>query len=570
METSSRNSGEETITLRQSCSSVNKESPALIVKTSCKGRPGRKWHLRSIGSSSLLIILIWEYAISCSLGLSLYRIQYLSSMKPDEYNSVSLWLMNEKSLIGIVVLSSLFLPVVGLLSQVAIGRYKLISYFIKILWIFSVIASIISICEESLPVAKPTMLTVQLLIIVIPNYWFLGAFLASAIPLGMDQITGGTVANISSFIQWLAWAFCSGLATSSVIGSVLYDCTSVQSSEVSTILSLLPVLLLSVGLILDFCFHQKLVKEPVTVNPVSLILKVLKYAAKHKHPVQRSAFTYCENERPTRLDYGKSKYGGPFTTEQVEDVKTFWRMLVVILVLSTFALSFIVQMESVTAMEKTLSKSSCIEAVVKATSATSFSIAYLIPLHELLVYPCLRNRGPSILQSAGIGAAALVFSSLYGLMTETAIESFNNSTSECMFTYHNESKLEIASIPFNILLGFTALMLYKSSIEFVCAQAPYNMQGILIGLYFNFETVFFTLGAILYEVWKNNWMPILDISTCGIWFYLTALVLAVVSSALLGLVIRWYKARERDETTRSQDLVEEVYHKYKEQAQQDS
>ena len=77
---------------------------------------------------------------------------------------------------------------------------------------------------------------------------------------------------------------------------------------------------------MDFCFHQKLVKQPVTVNPVSFIFYVLKYVAKHKYPVQRSAFTYCENEQPTRLDYGKSKYGGPFTTEQVEDVKTFWRV----------------------------------------------------------------------------------------------------------------------------------------------------------------------------------------------------------------------------------------------------
>ena len=112
------------------------------------------------------------------------------------------------------------------------------------------------------------------------------------------------------------------------------------------IISLLPVLLLSVGLILDFCFHHTLVKEPVTVNPVSLMFKVLKYAAKHKYPVQRSAFTYCENERPTRLDYGKSKYGGPFTTEQVEDVKTFWRILLVIVVLLSLHVSLMPVYES--------------------------------------------------------------------------------------------------------------------------------------------------------------------------------------------------------------------------------
>jgi peptide/histidine transporter 3/4 len=390
----------------------------------------------------------------------------------------------------------------------------------------------------------------------------LGAFIASAIPLGIDQVTSGSNTNISAFVTWLGWASFCGFSIPGITGSVFYNCTHLMESEVRMIMSLLPVLLLSVGLILDFHFHHKLVKEPVTVNPVSHIFKVLKYAAKHKYPVQRSAFTYCENERPTRLDYGKSKYGGPFTTEQVEDVKTFWRVVVVIMVLSTFALPFMQQSESGSNIEMNLSKSNCIQAVSKAAFAPSVTIVYYIPLYELLIYPCLRNRGPSILQSAGIGAAALIASSLYGI-AYTAIETFTDATTECMFTQTNESKISV--IPFNHILGFTALVLYKSSLEFVCAQAPYNMKGLLIGLFINFETLFFTLGAVLYEVWKNNWFDILHTSTCGIWFYLSTLVLAVVSSALLGLVIRWYKARERDETLRSQTLVEEVYHKYQQQ-----
>ena len=193
---------------------------------------------------------------------------------------------------------------------------------------------------------------------------------------------------------------------------------------------------------------------------------------------------------------------------------------------------------------------------------------YSVPLYELLIYPCLRNRGPSILQSAGIGAAALIVSSLYGIITETTRESLTRSTNECMFTQVNqsESTLGYFVIPYNILVGVTGTILYKSSILFICAQAPYNMIGLLIGLYFILDTLFFTLGAILYEVWKSNWLYILNTSTCGIWFYLTTLVLAVVLSALLGLVIRCYKARERDEITGSQTLVEEVYYKYKEQA----
>ena len=68
-----------------------------------------------------------------------------------------------------------------------------------------------------------------------------------------------------------------------------------------------------------------LIKEPITQNPFKLVYNVLKFAIKNKYPRQRSAFTYCEDIIPSRIDFGKHKYGGPFTTEQVEDVKSlFW------------------------------------------------------------------------------------------------------------------------------------------------------------------------------------------------------------------------------------------------------
>ena len=80
-------------------------------------------------------------------------------------------------------------------------------------------------------------------------------------------------------------------------------------------------------------FNHWLMKEPVTQNPFKLVYSVIRYAIKHKHPEYRSAFTYCEDDPPSRMDFGKSKYGGPFTTEQVEDVKTFLRLLTVIILL---------------------------------------------------------------------------------------------------------------------------------------------------------------------------------------------------------------------------------------------
>ena len=521
----------------------------------------RKCLFRNIGSRSILLILTWQFLIQCSLYLSLKHFHFSYQLQKEDSLGVgdnSVFAVQEKYILGFAILSCILIPIVTLLAEVVIGRYRLVSYSMKAMWLLSIVCSVISICEKIISPDKTKLFTIQLILLVIP-YVPMGAFIASAVPLGIDQITGGSAANISAFLQWLTWAFFSGQAIANIVGSLLYNCFGSQIAII--VMFLLPVLLLSVALLLDFFFHYKLVKEPVTANPVSLISKVLKYALKHKYPVQRSAFTYCENEQPTRLDYGKSKYGGPFTTEQVEDVKTFWRVLLVIAVSCISVIPLVAEIEYVLAKNSLKLEASCLQEVLQEILAPVFHVMYSIPFYELLVYPCLKHHGPGILQSAGIGAAALIVTSLYGI----AVESVQNiGANKCSFT-QNVSDIDILiGIPFNFMLGFTLIVLPKSIVEFVCAQAPYNMMGVLIGLLLTILTLFMGIGTLIFELWRNNLFNILGTSTCSIWFYLTTLVLAVVSSALLGSVIRWYKARERDEITRSQDLVEEVYHKYHE------
>ena len=60
---------------------------------------------------------------------------------------------------------------------------------------------------------------------------------------------------------------------------------------------------------------------------------MIKFAKDYRYPIRHSAFTYCEDELPSRLDLRKEKYGGPFTTEQVEDVKVFLRILCLLITL---------------------------------------------------------------------------------------------------------------------------------------------------------------------------------------------------------------------------------------------
>ena len=55
--------------------------------------------------------------------------------------------------------------------------------------------------------------------------------------------------------------------------------------------------------------------------------------------VLRFAVLSWEEDIPPRIDLGKNKYGGPFTTEEVEDVKIFLLLFVLLLSLFGFHLA---------------------------------------------------------------------------------------------------------------------------------------------------------------------------------------------------------------------------------------
>ena len=90
---------------------------------------------------------------------------------------------------------------------------------------------------------------------------------------------------------------------------------------------------------MTICCNDVLMTKPQIFNTFKLIAQVLNYARKHKFPERRSAFTYWEEEYPSRLDLGKDKYGGPFSFEEVENIKTVLGLFSLIIFISpAFAL----------------------------------------------------------------------------------------------------------------------------------------------------------------------------------------------------------------------------------------
>ena len=95
---------------------------------------------------------------------------------------------------------------------------------------------------------------------------------------------------------------------------------------------LVVALCLTLAISLDCLLKHWLDKDPVIPrgeNPLCLILKIVWFTVKSR----RSPIPSQQHHGVlTNFDVAKRVYAGPFTHEQVEDVKTFFRVLLVIAV----------------------------------------------------------------------------------------------------------------------------------------------------------------------------------------------------------------------------------------------
>ena len=187
------------------------------------------------------------------------------------------------------------------------------------------------------------------------------SFAVTALQLGLDQMSDASSTSISSFIAW----FVCIMYVSTWIPMLLTCINSVFISKNAWLIqlcSLVSPICLAVVLVLDFVSAEKwLLIEPKSPQSFKTMYQVLKFAWKYKSPLNRSALTYWEEDIPSRMDLGKSRFGGP--TEQVEDVKTILRLILLCLPLwfieSMFSVLFgstfqFIEVSGWTRFEKTL------------------------------------------------------------------------------------------------------------------------------------------------------------------------------------------------------------------------
>ena len=156
----------------------------------------------------------------------------------------------------------------------------------------------------------------------------------------------------------------------------------------------------SVVLISNYLFKHWLDTTLNIVNLVKLIGQVLNYGRKNKYPRNRSVLTYWEEDYPSRLDLGKEKYGGPFSEEQVEDVRTVLCLIPLLISVVGLCCAHKSTIYSFSIQNK---RSQFISCFVSKDSFYLLVAVVLVLLYQLLIYPCFYKFIPSMLKRIGLG-----------------------------------------------------------------------------------------------------------------------------------------------------------------------
>ena len=378
------------------------------------------------------------------------------------------------------------------------------------------------------------------------------ACLVTVFQLGLDQMPDASSTDIINYILWYCISIAVGFWSSNSLYRIIEDCSSQQPFV--QIWSLYPIFCISILLCSLFVFGEKwLIIEPKSPQSLKNIYRVLKFAAKHKSPLNRSAFTYWEEDIPSRLDLGKSRYGGPFTIEQVEDVKTFFRLLTTLVpvwvnVFSSNVNGTLYTLYYPLNISDLPQHTSCVYTVFSKFTYNPFWCSMATALfYKFIIFQFFKHKLGSSLKRIGVLTLMGFFLNLvFFIFSVISLMLLKQPTSQWPFVIYS-------------ILSYTLLALFFAfTVEFVCAQAPYSMRGLLSGLVFFTIFLFASLGEILgiYLTYDCG------TKTCKIIQYSIGAGLSAVGLLLSIVVARRYKLRVRDEGYDLYEVVRDTYYRY--------
>lgn len=512
--------------------------------------------MRCFHSKAAALVLMWSLFLSISIWST-------NTLTHPVYSGLKL---NHNVLFAVIgsiplVVVVISIPLSGWLADAKFGNFKVFKGGSIMLFFGSVLVCVCTLAVTSQPKDSQPSLIISAVLGPVSNFLGFaggGACLVTMFQLGLDQMPDASSLNIMSYTAWYGITLFFGFWVSNMVAEIITHCSdSVQSIQ---LVSLLPVLCVCVVLVSLFtCSKKWLIIEPQSKRTLKTFFNILKFAAKHKSPIYRSAFTYWEEKIPSRIDLAKSRYGGPFTFEQVEDVKTILKLLVVFIPLwiTLFGVNVYGSMYSLTNtldIPELLNHSSCINHVVSKFTYNPWWCSFLATfLYEILIHPCLGDRcSVSIMKRLGLLQLFLVLISI----AYSVIDFMHPNVT--IFLHPNVEISVWAFAVFSSLSNAAFGFVIVNAVEFVCAQSPYSMRGLMSGFasftIFMFAFLGYSLSLGFTHICSGKYC---DTIQCSIGAFLT------ICGFLLHFIAAYcYKYRVREEEYNLHHQVEQIYEKY--------
>ena len=545
----------------------------------------KKWHICQLSKAAIALV-VFHAVVGASYATCVNVAMWIGFSS----NNVSMTVVSVYLLVAIV---SLFSPLSGFLADVYYGRFKIVHTGLGLMLGAFLVLSFNAILIIVFGVSIVYLVPVRAFLTLLTAFGFLMFFIghagyqANLVPFGLDQLLDVPSASLALFIHWIIWAdSLSAFAIQLFFAGLMCNYKSQHIFYLFCCLVL--VLMVCFFLIVTCMRRQCFFSELRHNNPYKIVIKVLNFARKHKYPLYRSAFTYADDEEPSRIDFAKERYGGPFTTEQVEDVKTFLRILVVLLALgllfvldipASFFVSILFGLHA--GDHSAISNQACSgRFILLGKGSTNNLVTVLIfPAYITIVFSVLSRRIPLIFSRLTV--AVIVY--LLGIVSMFSIDFAGHITAEepsgndtmCMFIVSRDITPPVLHLPWpvllipGVLLGIGPPLVMATTFEFISAQSPSSMKGLLVGVFFSIRAFFqlvsgVTLIPFSYKpLWDSQYMrehP--PVTNCGFGYLLFTCVVALIGLILISVVARRYKYRERDDRPYDQRFVVDVYSRY--------
>ena len=531
--------------------------------------------------------------MSCVLKATQYAGSLALAASDNTYDPSKLSFIYFAGFYAFMAVVTVSYPIGGFLADVYCGRYKTVNISMAIIWTALFLLCVAVILNLSFQHHIPH--AVQLVQYILCGIAFLlsipalAGFYSNMTQLSLDQLRDAPSHTLGIFLHWNVWVDLLGSTLVHIVFVVVGCFKSAPEfkdviDSVAYCLPLLLLLLVSVLMVVNCFTKHWFYAADINYNPYKMVLDVLKYVRTHKYPTYHSAMHWTNGEQPSRFDFAKDCYGGPFTSPQVEDVKTLGRVVLVLLAVGpVFVLCvptsyFIFPFFSFHVSKRSTHQYCQAKWILIESGTLSYLIGLVtLPIVTWVVYCVLKNRVPKILSRMTVGIILFILG-VFSMLVIDVVGHFTTPTTgmpsnmtHCLFLesyklgdnnpyYHfKHFHWYILVIPncFNVV---SYSLIIVTVFEFISAQAPQPMKGLVFGMFFAIKGGYnFIAAASLLPFSLKSFMVSSPYVSCGTSYFLLTVVVSLVGLVLFACASRRYKYRMRDEEPFCQAVVEEIF-----------